>query len=185
MAWIDDRIWCHPKYANVSKPARWAAVSAIAYSSGFSTGGTLSEGQIGQLGVTKKERGELVEAGLWHELSTGIRIHDWDDHNSSRDERKAKDRQRKRDARAAAKSAGTSADSPQDTVRTLRGQVARRPHVEARADGRPMTSEGSEEEPRAVALSVAVQLHPLADAPDVDRTALDQFLETVELREMP
>jgi hypothetical protein len=173
VAWVDDRIWCHPKYANVSKPARWTAVSAIAYSSGFGTAGVLSNGQLAQIGATPKERRELVAAGLWHDLEDGIQIHDWDEHNSSRDERKAKDRERKRAVRAAAKSTGTSADSPQDTARTNNGQLARRPHVEARAGGRPMTSEGSEElNPRAVALNAAVNGRPLTAE---ERTALEEL----------
>src|SRR4051794_16410568 len=104
MAWIDDRIWCHPKVVNVSDAAYRAFVNGIAYPTGFSTRGRLSGGQQRIIGSTDAIKAELVEAGLWDvEGDDGVAIHDWDEHNSKRDARREADRERKRTARAAAK----------------------------------------------------------------------------------
>lgn len=96
MAWLDDRVWCHPKLADVSKAARWTWVAAITYSSGFQTGGKVTNGQLAQLGATTRERRELVAASLWHEIEGGVEINDWDEHNGKRDARRKADRERKR-----------------------------------------------------------------------------------------
>lgn len=120
MAWIDDRVWCHPKLVDIPPAARWVWVAGVAYSSGFGTRGLLSPGQQQQIGATANTRKRLIEIGLWDEMPAGhIRIHDWDEHNDKRDERRAKDRERKREQRARerrtspAASAGRHADSPQ------------------------------------------------------------------------
>ena len=119
MAWIDDRIWCHPKFTDLSSDAFSTYVRGIAYSAGMSTRGHLTREQQRLVGGTIKVRNELVRAELWDENSNGIVIHDWDEHNGKRDERRAADRERKRLARAkerktskgasAGQSAGTSA----------------------------------------------------------------------------
>lgn len=120
MAWVDDRIWCHPKFADLSPAARWLWVCGVTYSSGFATKGALSRGQQQTIGTTKKTLVELVQAGLWEPLEDGsVQIHDWDEHNSKRDERRAKDRERKRRERTQARmsegqSAGQTADKRSD-----------------------------------------------------------------------
>lgn len=143
MAWIDDRIWCHGKFADLTDHAFAAYVKAVAYSSGMNCRGHLSLGQQRLIGCDTKARRELINAGLWDTNgdATSIYIHDWDEHNSKRDDRREADRVRKRAAR---KSQGTSAgqradspqDAPQDTTRTNATASTARPHV----DG----SEGSE-----------------------------------------
>lgn len=133
MAWIDDRIWAHPKLVDLSDGAFRAWVNGIAYSSGFGTKGALTNGQIRAIGARKKDQKELLETGLWDAAADGVQIHDWDDHNARRDARKETDRERKRaererqaqsqkpelstetsTGRSAGRSAGQSADSPQD-----------------------------------------------------------------------
>lgn len=134
MAWIDDRIWCHPKFADISDRAFRVWVSGVAYSTGFATRGALTPGMQKQVGSDARVRRELVAAGVWDEMGSGsVLIHDWDEHNSKRDARRANDRDRKRKARA--ESSGTSA-----------GQSAGSTAVAARVDG----SEGSEGRSRAV-----------------------------------
>jgi len=109
MAWIDDRLWCHPKIVPLTVPARWVYVAAIAYSSGMSTGGRIDAATQRLLGARAPIRAELLQAGLWDLNGDGttVHIHDWDEHNSKRDERRKKDRERKRAMRA---SAGQGAD---------------------------------------------------------------------------
>ena len=98
MAWIDDRIWCHPKIIGLSANAKAAYVFGLAYSSGMSTGGMLKPAMQKAVGANARTRAELVAAGLWDENGDGqsVHIHDWDDHNGRRDEKRAKDRERKR-----------------------------------------------------------------------------------------
>lgn len=102
MAWLDDRIWCHPKIADLTDSAYRAYVNSIAYSSGMSTRGHLTVGQQRTIGATPKIRRELVGAGLWDLNGDGqaVDIHDWDDHNAKQDARRKRERERKRQARA-------------------------------------------------------------------------------------
>ncbi len=98
MAWIDDRLWCHPKVIGLTAGAKAAYVMGIAYSSGMSTGGKLEEAMQKAVGANTRIRAELVTAGLWDTNGDGgtVHIHDWDEHNGKRDERRAADRERKR-----------------------------------------------------------------------------------------
>lgn len=101
MAWLDDRIWCHPKFVDLSGNAFAAYVKGLAYSSGFQTAGHLTVGQQKAIGADTRVRRELLAAGLWDMNGDGgsVVIHDWDEHNAKRDARKAADRERKRRAR--------------------------------------------------------------------------------------
>lgn len=112
MAWIDDRIWCHPKLTDLSDGAWRVFVSGIAYSSGMGTKGMLTSSQQKLIGARDRTRVELIAAGLWDAQDDGaVFIHDWEEHNGKRDERKRKDRERKREAYHAQKtSAGESAE---------------------------------------------------------------------------
>lgn len=96
MAWIDDRLWCHPKFTDISDRAAWVWVKSVAYSAGFQTHGLLTAGQQKAIGTDARARRELVSAGLWHEADGCISIHDWADHNGKRDDHRARDRERKR-----------------------------------------------------------------------------------------
>ena len=111
MAWLDDRVWCHPKLVGLSDAAFRAYVNSITYAAGMGTRGHLSCAQIKLISAKKNSKNELLSAGLWDEVDDGIAIHDWDTHNGKRDERRAKDRARKRIARAK--------DSPQDIPQEL------------------------------------------------------------------
>lgn len=109
MAWLDDRVWCHPKLADVSDRAFRVWVNGMAYSSGFGTRGVLTAGQQRTIGADTKSRRELVASGLWDETDGGVCIHDWDAHNGKRDARRAADRERKKASRSSGTSAGQSA----------------------------------------------------------------------------
>lgn len=93
MAWLDDRIWAHPKIAGVPVAARWLYVCSIAYSSGFGLYGILDKGQLRALGATPRTKEALIVAGLWEDAGDGrIEIHDWAEHNEQRDGRVAESR---------------------------------------------------------------------------------------------
>jgi hypothetical protein len=138
MAWIDDRIWCHPKFTDLSPAAAWVWVKAVAYSTGFATKGHLTTGQQRTVGSDKRIRRELVAAGVWDEAADGgVTIHDWDDHNSKRDDRREKERVRLRAYRERTR---TERSTERETVRSTDA-------VRTRVDG----SDGSEGSSKAFA----------------------------------
>jgi hypothetical protein len=101
VAWIEDRVWCHPKFTGLSGNAGWAWTKGCAYSSGFGTKGRLTLEQQRLVGAGPGVRRELIAAGLWDELEDGwIVIHDWQDYNDRRDAKRERDRLRMRDKRS-------------------------------------------------------------------------------------
>jgi hypothetical protein len=185
MAWIDDRIWCHPKFTSLSARAFRGYIHGIAYAAGMGTRGHLTAEQQRIIGVRSVIRKELISARLWtpdgDNDEDAIVIHDWDDHNAKRDQRRADDRERKRLARAKEReeargaSAGQGADSPpdvpQDSPQDVEGDVRRTDPGQnvgpARVDGSE-GSEGSEVLTRAVALDPTVRAPDNATASDLD-----------------
>lgn len=158
MAWLDERIWCHPKLAAVPKSSRWIYVAGIAYSSGFGTEGSLSASQQKLIGGDAKDRRVLIESGVWEDAGAGaIRIHDWHDHNADRDEKRRQARERKRRQRAR-----QSQDNGRDSHTTSHAHVTRDTErdnaVTSRVTSRARAMKGEEvkseevksEEPRAV-----------------------------------
>lgn len=130
MAWIDDRAWCHPKLTDLSDRAFRVWVNGLAYSSGFGTRGLLTVGHQRTIGSSARVRKDLVATGLWDEADNGaVVIHEWEEKNGRRDDRRERDRQRKRDER---KSKGTAGQST--------GRGSGTSPVAARGEG----SEGSE-----------------------------------------
>lgn len=97
MAWLDDRVWCHPKVVQVSDKAFRVWVASICYSAGFQLRGTLAPGHQAAIGSTPKVRNELIAYGLWTDGDKGsVEIHDWAAHNDRRDAERAANRERKR-----------------------------------------------------------------------------------------
>jgi hypothetical protein len=101
LAWLDDRVWCKPKFTDLSDRAFRVWVSGVCYSAGFARKGYLTAGQQKTVGADAKVRRELVAAQCWEERDDGVvYIHDWDEHNAKRDRAREKDRERKRLSRA-------------------------------------------------------------------------------------
>lgn len=149
MAWIDDRIWCHTKFSDLSDRAAWVWVKSVAYSTGLSTRGVLTKGQQKLVGSSATVRVQLVAAGLWDEGDDGsVAIHDWADHNSKRDERRVRERER---LRARRKSERETKDGTQDERATVRSTEASATRVDG-SEG----SDGSEGRPKAVRARLAV-----------------------------
>lgn len=93
MAWLDERIWCHPKITDLSDRAYRVYVNGLAYSAGFGCKGHLTSGQQRAIGSTNRVRGELIRAALWEDAPGGsIDIHDWDGHNAKREARRSANR---------------------------------------------------------------------------------------------
>ena len=184
MAWLDPRIYAHPKLLRCSPLARWVYVAGLAYSDGFGTRGELNRSAQKLCGSTAKTRSNLLSAGLWktdENDAENVRIHDWQEHNGRRDDaretRLQADRERKRAERAALKSARTS--TGQST-----GQSAGRPRAR---DARLLSTEREEQEPVPVPTSTtdvrATSNGERAQADDLDfgpvdyRAALASFVD--------
>lgn len=169
MAWLDNRIWAHPKIRDVPRATRWEYAAALAYASGFGTKGVLTAGQLKAIECTPRDRELLIRVGLWEDASAdgndgAIRIHDWDDHNGKSDAKREADRKRKRAERA--KTQKTSDGHGSDRSRTDRGQTVgpSEPGPRARARGRAPDDEvSSEEGPPAVEVRTESST-PKADA---------------------
>lgn len=124
MAWLDDRIWCHPKFNSLSSKAFRVHINGIVYSSGFGTKGILRPADQRKIGSTSRTKTELVLNQFWDLLDDGIvRIHDWDEHNSRRDAKRLQDRERKRRQREREdeESRGKSRNVTRDKQRDRRG----------------------------------------------------------------
>jgi hypothetical protein len=145
VAWLDDRYWCHPKIVSLSDGAYRANTNAIAYCAGMGTGGVLDQAQQRVVGAQAKHRRELVAGGVWDDLGGGrIQIHDWDDHNSSRDRRRESDRERKRRQRQRDREPSVTAEVTQDVTRDIAVTDTVTEAVTSRRPARVEGSEGSE-----------------------------------------
>jgi hypothetical protein len=147
MAWIDDRVWCHPKVTDVSVPARWIWVASIAYSAGMQTGGTLTAGQQSLIGSSAKIRRELVAVRLWDDVDgKSVQVHDWDNHNGKRDDQRAQARDRKRKQRDRERDVTRDKSVTNGVTWGGTDSVTSRERGRASREG----SEGSDRKPRAV-----------------------------------
>lgn len=98
MAYIADNLWCNPKWLALSDKSKVVLVNSWGYSSGLGLKGHLTIEAQRLMGATPTVRDELIKIEWWDENGDGMSvvIHDWDDYNGKRDERRAADRERKR-----------------------------------------------------------------------------------------
>lgn len=89
MAWvrIDDGVPHHPKFLQAGPAAAWLWVCAVAYSQRQLTDGFVPQAAVPTLGVTnaRKLLDRLVAVGLMEHTALGWTVHDYLDHNDSRD----------------------------------------------------------------------------------------------------
>jgi hypothetical protein len=111
---VDDGITEHPKFAALTSDA-WALwLHGTTYASRNRTDGLIPAAMLGRLSNVKnptRVAAELVAAGLWHEVDAGFEIHDYLEHQRSReqidaDRAAADERQRRSRARRKAASTG-------------------------------------------------------------------------------
>lgn len=128
MAWLDDRLRDHPKIVKASPVAfrHWAL--ALCYCSAHGTEGRLEEA-VKALNVPRKIIDELVELHLWDREPDGLWIHDWQEHNSKRDEaveeRRKADRERQRRHRERVRSRDNDRDTTRDESRDSHRDIHR------------------------------------------------------------
>lgn len=114
MAWarLDDGFYDHPKVLRVAhscSAAGFLHVRAITYCCKHLTDGRVTKHAVESLVPVQRDRdeqvGALLEAGLWYDDGDAYAIHDFQDYQPTRDEvaeKRRKDRERKRQERAAA-----------------------------------------------------------------------------------
>lgn len=93
MAWlrIDDTVPEHRKMLDAGPAACWLWVCGIAYCQRQLTDGFIPERAVAMLGVTGAARAKklaevLVAAGLFELADGGYRVHDYHDHNATKEE---------------------------------------------------------------------------------------------------
>ena len=78
-------LWLHPKWMTLPGAARGLWASGLSYSVSMRTFGSIEAHLLPVLGGTPEDAAALVAAGLWDETSKGWQMHDWDDHQTSRE----------------------------------------------------------------------------------------------------
>jgi hypothetical protein len=105
MAFLDDRLWVHPKWRLLDAEAFRVGIYGLCYAHGFVTRGYLTPVDFLTLDADDDLVAQLVDCGIWdplddsggvtvrdghavrHALDNGVRIHDWEQYND--DERAA------------------------------------------------------------------------------------------------
>ena len=106
MSWfkVDDKLHSHPKVLGVPLRAMGLWVLAGAWSADQLTDGFIPRAVLPTLQAKPADARDLVTSGLWLEVDGGWQFHDWLEFQFSRAstlERRAKDAERKAEARAA------------------------------------------------------------------------------------
>lgn len=103
MAWfkVDDRLWSHPKWLNLSLEAKALWVSAGAYCAEHESDGFISRQTLAiVLPNSRQTRAAtaLVKVGLWEQVEGGFRFRNWSEYQPTKAQQQAKrekDRERK------------------------------------------------------------------------------------------
>lgn len=83
---LHNDLWSSRKWMSISLAAQGLWTTAIAYSNTMRTYGQLDGHLLPLFRGTTDLAQELVEAGLWDLDGDGWQIHDWDDHQTSREQ---------------------------------------------------------------------------------------------------
>ena len=131
MPWfkVDDGFWSHPKVLGLSDSAIALWVRAGSWCSQQLTDGFVPDSARTLLGIREMSAGvttadELVDADLWSEEAGGWAFNDWSEYQPSKssvEERRAADRRRKAEARAARQAKRDMSARNPDGLRTESG----------------------------------------------------------------
>jgi hypothetical protein len=86
---LDDAMPRHPKVVRLSVQAKWALIEIWCYAAAYKTDGYVEE-PVAKTLARPKVIAELVAADLLHRNGKGWVIHDWLDHNISKEAAKKK-----------------------------------------------------------------------------------------------
>jgi len=85
----DSKLYGNAKARSLSPSAFKVMVFAWAWSADNETDGRIPDGILGLLDARPKDVRELVEAGAWERNGTGHVIHDWLEHQKSKEQLEA------------------------------------------------------------------------------------------------
>ena len=172
MTWlkVDDSIYDHPKFDNVSLRAVGLWMFAGAYCARHLTDGLIGLRAVVRLGGSEQIAQELISAGLWVIDGDGYRFHDWHDHQPSRDEiheRRKASAERVRKHREQRKSK-PSAPLPDDDVTRYNGVTERVTNASCNATPDPTRPDPTRPPTKSVArkkqATPAPDIFPITDA---------------------
>lgn len=115
MAWVklDDQIPRHPKILAAGPSAAWLWLCSIAHAQSQLSDGFIAKRDFSLVGFSARDglryARRLVDVGLFEEVEGGYLVHDYHDHNDSKEEvltRRAEDRDRKRSGRVSDRNPG-------------------------------------------------------------------------------
>lgn len=92
---IDDNAPWSPKVAALSDSEFRAWITSICYASQFRTDGHVPEHALRVIGATTKTREGLVDKGMWEPNGSGVYVHDYLEHQRSREQIAAISEQRR------------------------------------------------------------------------------------------
>lgn len=163
MSWIklDDQIFTHPKVVDLSKDAKLLYLAGLCYCGAQLTDGLITNGATRILLATIEANCEaiasLVDAGLWETNEAGgYRVHDYLEHQSSRDEVLAV-----RDARARAGQAGGVKSGATRRAKKAANEAIASPLVEAKTKQKQIQNTDTELESIEIA-PASVDIAPVA-----------------------
>ena len=78
-------LWRHPKWVQLETGPRCLWVTALSWTVESRTFGSIPTPMLVMFRATAEDAAALVEAGLWEESADGWQMHDWDDHQTSRE----------------------------------------------------------------------------------------------------
>lgn len=125
MSWIklDDQFPTHPKIVAAGGDAAWLHVCALCYCGQHLTDGLVPKGMLDRISDRKNARKlaeKLIEVGAWADRGDSIEIHDYLDHNPSREKvleerRKAAERRTRGGKSSAERRANVARTSPDES----------------------------------------------------------------------
>jgi hypothetical protein len=184
---LDDGFFLHPKALAAGRDGRDVFLAAVCYSNQQQTDGVIPAHSLalvaGLAGVADAEQAasRLVEVGLWHNHVEGWEIHDFLEHQQSKEEReewKKKERDRKRRERESRKAnevpETVHAESPRNP-----GSVQPLSEVRSEVKGSERNGSGGGGEPAAIDLRDALGGTSTTTTSDA---RIDRALSTVATR---
>lgn len=154
MAWVklDDQVPLHEKMLKAGPAACWLWVCGIAHGQAKLTDGHISDLALPMIGVPKgyKDLAEtLCRVGLFERVDGGFKVHDYHDHNDSREtvlRKRKKDADRKREKEERENGGGQDSVTPPSGLREDSGAsragipshpIPTRPEERSRASAEP------------------------------------------------
>ena len=142
---LHNALWSSAKWMRVSLAAQGMWTTAVAYSSSMRTYGRIDGHLLPLFRGTPELADELVAAGLWDVDGDGWMIHDWDDHQTSREHAEAVSAKRAAAGRkgGSARRPKSTPDHPEVAVTSDDKQFAKHPEA---TTSKPKQEEEEEEE---------------------------------------